>query len=231
LATKYSKRENIKDGRLDAGERAMIREQIAILEPGAHLYAVSYEKNPELEAKGWDIRLVRLDKSESGIEYKKRRPSWIKNAGCDFAIETYDGNRPGGEGWFILYEGQGIAYLIFLWKSCKEQDGDGCTHKYKCCGCEVERTHTHMAIFTNTDELFFSTVKKLNEQNQYPTFEVIEKGMDGIERKVGGFILNLYDILELRVYDTIDTPLNKLWNKSKEIPKKITLGVPWKFKI
>ncbi|HUU41618.1 MAG TPA: hypothetical protein VMW42_11810 [Desulfatiglandales bacterium] len=216
METKYSKRENIKDGKLDDEEKKMIRDQIEILEPGVHLYAVSYEKQPELEAKGWDIRMVRLDGSESGIEYKKRRPKWMDHAGMDFTIETYDGNRPDGKGWFILYADQGIAYLIFLWKSCKEQDEKWeCTRNYKCRGCEVERTRTHMSIFSNNEEQFFIKVQKLNEDRQYKSYKVLEYGMDNVCREVGGFILPLYDIIKLRVFDTRDTPLNEYWKDNR----------------
>lgn len=219
MAIRYSREENLIDSVLDNDERTVIREQIAVVEPGAHLFAVSYEtrKHRELQGIGWDIRMVRMDGSEAGIEYKKRRPVWINNAGVDFAIETYDANRPNGEGWFVRYDGKGVAYLVFVWKSCEEQDNGGCTKPdlpdvQKCIPCKVPRTWSHISIFRNLGEEFFSRVKQLDSEKHYRSWGVDEaKRRDGAVGRVGGFILPLYDIVDLRVFDSRDTPLNEYW--------------------
>ncbi len=197
--------------RLTSDEKAIIRDMLNEAERDIKICEVDYNKTPGVEAKGWDVKIIK----EYGVQVKTRSPKWWSRRGKDFAIETYDGNRPGGLGWFELYKDNGIRYFIFIWRCCEEQvNGKDCPRPYrerKCQSCAVPRVKPYSQMYKNDDDAFFSLIEKLKKKYNYKKFEVDEKGMDGVSRKVGGFILPLISIKELLVEDgIIDTFLKDL---------------------
>ncbi len=182
-------------------EKVLVRNCIKMVEPDLNLRQVDYNQNPKMEAKGWDILGKRNQgKKLVGLQIKTREPSWWNKAGKDFPIEMYDGNRPKGLGWFPLYKNQNIAYMIFIWRSCLEQDlHKKCTseRKNKCRECKIERTDNYIQIYDNKEEEFFNIIIGLMKTNNYYPFKVKEVGRDNIMRDVGGCILPLHDIQKL----------------------------------
>lgn len=202
LGINYDKNKNIIAGKPTREEKDLIHNAIKTIDPELILYSVDYKKNPKLEANGWDIK----GKRSVGIQIKTRRPKWWFRRGQDFPIETKDGNRPDGLGWFQLYRNKKIIYMIFIWRCCtKLEEGDHCIYDFKkrnCDKCKEPRTKRFMQVYNNENDVFFETINKLNKINNYKIWEVNERGRDGVIRKVSGFTLPLKDIKNLLKYST-----------------------------